>query len=207
MPSRPKRSAMARPMPLAPPVTTATFPSRSRIRILLACGAGGHGRQRLDLGRAELAARCGGRDGLETAGALAQRVGSGGGSLRARAISTFIGLMIMKKITAATVTKLISLLMKSPYLNTLPLISNVRALKSGLPKIAAISGVTRSSTTAVTTAVNARPMTTATASSTRLPRNRNVLNSPARLLMSSSVSVPSTLAALTIIRDDDKRSA
>src|SRR5215217_3189305 len=102
-------------------------------------------------------------------------VGSGGGSLRARAIITFIGLMIRKKMTAATVAKLISLLMKSPYLNTLPLIWKVRALKSGLPKIAAIRGVTRSSTTAVTTAVNARPMTTATASSTRLPRNRNVL--------------------------------
>src|SRR4051794_40351384 len=84
-------------------------------------------------------------------------VGSGGASLRLRAMRTFIGLITTKKITIATVMKLISLLMKSPYLNTLPLISNVNSLKSGLPKIAAISGVTRSSTMAATRAVNARP--------------------------------------------------
>src|SRR4051812_2023647 len=73
MPSRPKRSAIARPIPLAPPVTTATLPSRSRILSFLACGAGGHGRDGCDLGGAELAARRGRRDGLEAARALAQR--------------------------------------------------------------------------------------------------------------------------------------
>src|SRR5687768_13763743 len=73
MPSRPKRSAIARPMPLAPPVTTATLPSRSRIEVLLGCYAGRDGGQRLDLGRAELAASGGGGDGLEAGGAFALR--------------------------------------------------------------------------------------------------------------------------------------
>ena len=48
-------------------------------------------------------------------------------------------------------------------------------LKSGFPAIAAMSGVIRSTTIAVTTAVNAVPMTTAIASSTRSPRVRNSL--------------------------------
>jgi hypothetical protein len=38
-------------------------------------------------------------------------------------------------------------------------------------------GVTMSVTSALTTAVNAAPMTTATARSTTLPRNRNFLKS------------------------------
>src|SRR5579883_1793527 len=45
--------------------------------------------------------------------------------------------------------------------------------KSCLPPIAAISGVIRSFTSAVTTAPNAAPMTTAIARSTTLPRIRN----------------------------------
>jgi hypothetical protein len=43
--------------------------------------------------------------------------------------------------------------------------------------MAAISGVIRSSTIDVTTAVNAVPITTATARSTRLPRRMNSRNS------------------------------
>src|SRR5579884_3106087 len=54
-----------------------------------------------------------------------------------------------------------------------PLISNCRAEKSGLPPMAAMSGVSRSLTSAVTTAPNAPPMTTATARSITLPRSRN----------------------------------
>src|SRR3954453_5974550 len=48
-----------------------------------------------------------------------------------------------------------------------------RSPKAGCPPTAAISGVTRSLTSAVTTAPNAAPTTTAMARSTRLPRNRN----------------------------------
>src|SRR5579859_6084743 len=67
-------------------------------------------------------------------------------------------------------------LMKSPYANLLLFAVKNRALKSCLPKIAAINGVSRSLTSAVTTAVNAVPMTTATARSTTLPRKMNSLN-------------------------------
>ena len=59
--------------------------------------------------------------------------------------------------------------MKSPYRNWLPLISNLRSEKSGCPPMAAISGVIRSLTSAAITAAKAVPITTATASSTRLP--------------------------------------
>ena len=52
-----------------------------------------------------------------------------------------------------------------------------RLLKSGLPKIAAMTGVRRSLTRALTTAVNAAPMTTATARSTTLPRRMKSRNS------------------------------
>ena len=51
---------------------------------------------------------------------------------------------------------------------------NFRLPKSELPKIIAMIGVSRSETSALTTAVNAVPITTATARSTTLPRNRNV---------------------------------
>src|SRR3954454_15774751 len=54
---------------------------------------------------------------------------------------------------------------------------NARAEKSGLPPIAAISGVTNEATKAVTRAPNAAPMTTATASSTTLPRRTKSRNS------------------------------
>src|SRR4051812_24332598 len=47
---------------------------------------------------------------------------------------------------------------------------NVSSLKSGFPAIAAMRGVRMKLTNAVTTAVNAAPMTTATARSMTLPR-------------------------------------
>src|SRR5512133_3539152 len=52
-----------------------------------------------------------------------------------------------------------------------------RLPKSGLPKIAAMTGVRRSLTSALTTAVKAAPMTTATARSTTFPRRMNSRNS------------------------------
>ena len=80
-------------------------------------------------------------------------------------------------IAAAVVTNVISAVRKAPYRNTASLIVNVRSLKSGLPMIIATIGMIRSSTNDVTSAANARPMTKATASSTRLPRIRKSLNS------------------------------
>ena len=62
-------------------------------------------------------------------------------------------------------------------MKVLLLIVNERSEKSGLPKMAAISGVKMLVTSEVTTAVNAAPMTTATARSTTLPRRMNSLNS------------------------------
>ena len=52
-----------------------------------------------------------------------------------------------------------------------------RAEKSGFPPIAAISGVMNDETNAATSAPNAAPITTATASSTTLPRNTKSRNS------------------------------
>src|ERR687885_2089745 len=54
---------------------------------------------------------------------------------------------------------------------------NARFPKFGLPPTAAISGVMRSLTIALTTAVNAVPTTTATARSTRFPRRMKERNS------------------------------
>src|ERR1700674_3520869 len=80
-------------------------------------------------------------------------------------------------------------LMKSPIRNVLWLTVNAMAEKSGLPKIAAMSGVIRSLTTAVTTAPNAPPMITATARSRTFPRNTNCLKplSIARLLRTQCI--------------------
>src|SRR3954451_2404251 len=67
------------------------------------------------------------------------------------------------------------------------------AEKSGLPPIAAISGVTNDATNAVTTAPNAAPITTATASSTTLPRrtkSRNSLSMGVILAPSMDASPP-----------------
>src|SRR5215213_9106052 len=54
---------------------------------------------------------------------------------------------------------------------------NARSPNSGSPPTAAISGVMRSFTTAFTTAVNAVPITTATARSTMFPRSTKARNS------------------------------
>jgi hypothetical protein len=67
-------------------------------------------------------------------------------------------------------------LRKSPIRKRLPLIVKAIAEKSGLPPIAAMSGVMRSLTSAVTTAPKAPPMMTATARSITLPRSMNSLN-------------------------------
>src|SRR3954449_13231262 len=69
----------------------------------------------------------------------------------------------------------ISALMNRPYLKCEPLIVNDSALKFGWAPIAAISGGVKLATNAVTSAPNDAPMTTATARSTRLPRNRKSL--------------------------------
>src|SRR6478672_2748153 len=66
--------------------------------------------------------------------------------------------------------------MKSPMRNLLPLTVKAIAEKSGFPMIAAMSGVSRSFTSAATTAPKAPPITTATARSTTLPRSKNALN-------------------------------
>ena len=57
------------------------------------------------------------------------------------------------------------------------MIVNVRSLKSGLPMIIAITGITRLLTRELTTAANAMPITKATASSTMFPLKRKSLNS------------------------------
>ena len=62
-------------------------------------------------------------------------------------------------------------LIRSPYANLLPCSMKLRFSKLLLfPQIVPMSGVIRSLTIAVTIAVNAVPMTTATARSIRLPR-------------------------------------
>src|SRR4051812_6411648 len=103
-------------------------------------------------------------------------VGSGvAGALRNLCTSVLIGSTTKKYTAAATNRNEISAFRNSPYRNLLPFTSNVRAEKSCFPTIAAISGVKRSLTNDVTTAPNAAPITTATARSTTLPRNRNCL--------------------------------
>ena len=91
-------------------------------------------------------------------------------------------------------------LMKAPYRNLLLLIVNVRPEKSGLPKIAAMSGVRMSATKAVTTAPNAAPMTTATARSTTLPRRMKSLealdhDAPSQRTLPAAASGVPTAAA------------
>ena len=63
--------------------------------------------------------------------------------------STFNGLTTKKKITAPMIRNDTTALKKWPYLKTESLIVNCRPAKSGLPPIAAISGVTKSATNAV----------------------------------------------------------
>src|SRR6266536_2224678 len=75
--------------------------------------------------------------------------------------------------TAATSTNAITAFRKSPYRNFELLMVKYRLAKSGLPNMAATSGVIRSLTRAGTTVANAAPMTKAMARSTTLPRRRN----------------------------------
>src|SRR6185437_7248715 len=92
-----------------------------------------------------------------------------------RAVTLAIGATIKKYTTAAMIRNESRALMNEPYRNVLWFTVNFSAEKFGLPAIAAISGVIRSATSAATTAVNAVPMTTAIASSRRLPRVMNSL--------------------------------
>ncbi len=72
---------------------------------------------------------------------------------------------------AAMMAKLMTAVMNAPNRNFAPLASTIQTLlKSGLPKMAAMSGEMTSSTSAFTTRPKAAPMTTATARSTTLPR-------------------------------------
>src|SRR6478672_4151358 len=103
-------------------------------------------------------------------------VGSAGASaLRMRAIKALIGVITKKYTAAATSRNDTRALMKSPTGNGVPLIVKLIVEKSGLPTMAAMSGVRRSLVKAVTTEPKAAPMTTPTARSTTLPRRMNCL--------------------------------
>lgn len=104
-------------------------------------------------------------------------VGSAGGSLCERETSRFIGFTTKKKMALATSTNEIIALIKCPYINLLPLTVKKSPLKSGTFAIAAMKGVSRSVTSAVTTVPNAAPITTPTARSTTFPLSKNCLNS------------------------------
>src|SRR5437660_3920408 len=81
-----------------------------------------------------------------------------------------------------------------------PFTVQTKAEKSGLPTMAAISGVTTVVTNEVTTAANAAPMTTATARSITLPSKMNCLKPDSIRSESSSggnCSVPSDSLANT----------
>ena len=110
-------------------------------------------------------------------------VGPAGGSLRERETRIFIGLMTKKNIAAATKTKEMRAFIKSPYMNLLSLIVKNRFEKSGTFIIAAMSGVRKSVTSAVTTVPNAAPITTPTAKSTTFPLSKNCLNSLSTLFL------------------------
>jgi len=77
--------------------------------------------------------------------------------------------------TTASIRNASTALRKSPTSSLLPRTLTVIPEKSGEPTIAAMSGVSRSLTSAVTTAPNAAPITTATARSSTLPRRMNCL--------------------------------
>ena len=99
------------------------------------------------------------------------------GNTFSRRINAVSGTTTAKKTTVATIRNDSSALRNDPYLNCEWLTVNVRLEKSGLPKMAAMSGVMRSTTNAVIIAVKATPTTTATARSTTLPRSTNFLKS------------------------------
>lgn len=92
-------------------------------------------------------------------------------------VNLLIGWMIKKKTTIARIKNAIAAFKKLPYINLLPLSVKYRLEKSGVPPMAAISGVIISLTSEVTMAPKAAPMTTATAKSTTFPRRINCLKS------------------------------
>src|SRR6185369_14621562 len=103
-------------------------------------------------------------------------VGSAGaGALRIRAIRALIGVTTKKYTAPATRRNDTNALIKSPTGNGVPLMVKLIDEKSGLPTMAAMSGVSRSLVKAVTTDPKAAPMTTPTAKSTTLPRRMNCL--------------------------------
>lgn len=104
-------------------------------------------------------------------------VGSAGGAFLARATSKFIGLITKKNIAAETKTNETNVFKKWPMAKLEPLTVNAKLPKSGTFAIAAMSGVKISETNAATTVPNAAPITTPTAKSTTLPRNKKLLNS------------------------------
>src|SRR5712691_7349390 len=103
--------------------------------------------------------------------------GSTGISVLRRVISTFTGRMTKKNTAAAIRRNASRALKKEPYRNRLLWTVKARPAKSGLPTSAAMIGVSRSSTSAFTTARNALAITTPTATSITLPRSRNCLKS------------------------------
>ena len=72
-------------------------------------------------------------------------------------MSAFSGLTTKKKMAAAVATKVMAAVMNASYPNTASLIVNVRPLKSGLPMIIAMIGMTRLSTNELMSAANAGP--------------------------------------------------
>src|SRR5207249_3648006 len=85
-------------------------------------------------------------------------VGSIGGCLRARETSALTGVTTKKYTAAATSRKARAALMKSPYRKVLLLTVKLSAEKSGFPTSAAINGVRRSLTKAMTNVAKAAPI-------------------------------------------------
>ena len=87
-------------------------------------------------------------------------MGSRGSSFLVLAIRKFMGLIIKKKIDAATNRKEIRAFRKCPYIKRLLFRVKDKSEKSGTLTIAAIKGVIKSDTRAVTTEPKAAPTTT-----------------------------------------------
>ena len=105
-----------------------------------------------------------------------------------------MGLTTKKNTAVATNRKEIKELIKWPYINLLLLTVKVRPEKSGTLAIAAIRGVNKSETNAVTTEPKATPITIPTARSTTFPLSKNCLNSfNMFLLLASNIYLYYTL--------------
>jgi len=99
------------------------------------------------------------------------------GAFFERAMSMFMGFTTKKNTALATNKNEINAFIKCPYEKTLPFMVNDKLPKSGTRAIAAISGVSKSETNALTMVPNAAPTTTPTARSTTFPLNKNCLKS------------------------------